>query len=472
MAIVYDYENIVVHHAEALETLRAMPDHSVHSVVCDPQYGLSNVSTKDTVAAITAWVSGNREQVPIGRGFMGNEWDAFVPPPAIWDECYRVLMPGGHLLAFAGTRTADLAGISIRLAGFEIRDSIDCIGHRLSWYHGQGFPKSTDVSKAFDDAFGAEREVIRPRSYDLRNDGGYSGGLNTTAPRSQSCEISVPTTDEAKQWNGWGTALKPAHEPIIVARKPLVGRVIDNVYDYGTGALNIDGCRAAWPNGLPCIGTPEWGGPNKTLSATPGTVGAPTVTRMGPNKNGRWPPNVALNHPPLFDQDTGEILGDACANGCVEGCAVAELDRQSGELHTQDPKTRNLLYNTGWSPAGTERPMVNKSECLVGSHDERGTGASRFFPQFRWQAKASGRERPKVDNVMHPTVKPLALVRWLVRLVTPPNGIVLDWCTGSGTTAEAALLEGLQAIVIEREDEYIPLILSRLESPLYDSEVT
>lgn len=459
MSVVYDYENIAVHHAEALETLRSMPDHSVHSVVCDPQYGLSNVSTRDAIVAITAWVSGNREQVPIGKGFMGNEWDAFVPPPAIWDECYRVLMPGGHLLAFAGTRTADLAGISIRLAGFEIRDSIDCIGHRLAWYHGQGLPKSTDVSKAFDNAFGAEREVI----------GQYVSPEGTTGINSKNDEfgfgmgdmenrlITTPTTDEAKQWNGWGTALKPAHEPIIVARKPLVGRIVDNVYDYGTGALNIEACRV--PGKLE-------GDPYRFANTDGGSFvasfsKAPPVVRT----DGRWPTNVVLSHPPLFDQDTGEILGDACANGCVDWCAIAELDRQSGIL-TTNPGTYHREYATSNRSTYRIDPIAGHVTSLGDSG-----GASRFFPQFRWQAKAAGKERPCVDNVRHPTVKPLALVRWLVRLVTPPGGTVLDWCTGSGTTAEAALLEGFQAVVMERVDEYIPLILQRLEAPMYDSEV-
>src|ERR1700742_2339832 len=150
MTKVHEKDGVTVHHADALTVLRGMESQSIDSIVCDPQYGLSNVSLKNAILAVTAWVSGDRESVPIGRGFMGNDWDCFIPPPAIWDECYRVLKPGGHLLSFAGTRMADLAGLSIRLAGFEIRDSIDCIGHRLSWYYGSGFPKSHDVSKAID----------------------------------------------------------------------------------------------------------------------------------------------------------------------------------------------------------------------------------------------------------------------------------------------------------------------------------
>lgn len=423
MTIVYDSEGITVHHAEALTTLREMPDQSVHSIVCDPQYGLSNVSTQDTIAAVAAWVSGDRERVPIGKGFMGNEWDRFVPPPAIWDECYRVLTPGGHLLAFAGTRMADLAGLSIRLAGFEIRDSIDCIGHRLSWYYGQGFPKSTNVSRQLDLSMGIDPD------------------------------LASPVTDEAKQWQGWGTALKPAHEPIIVARKPLDGRVIDTVYDYGTGALNIDGCRVESDGSHKRVYQPTNNGRS--------IYGVQTGF-MPTNADGRWPTNVVLNHPPLFDQDTGEILGDACANGCVDGCTVSELDRQSGQLvpsksYIRGSSADSDIYGIGDKQAGY---------IQIGYGDLG--GASRFFPQFRWQAKAPNKERPSVDNIMHPTVKPLSLVRWLVKLVTPPNGTVLDWCTGSGTTGEAALIDGYRAIIMECEDKYIPLILQRLESPLYD----
>lgn len=425
MVLVRDVDGVAVHHAEAMSVLRTLPDNCIHSIVCDPQYGLSNVSTADLVTTVTAWVTGDRDLVPTGKGFMSNEWDSFIPPPAIWDECYRVLRPGGHLLSFAGTRMADLAGLSIRLAGFEIRDSIDCIGHRLSWYYGTGFPKSHNVSRSVDLSLGVD-------------------------PDDEG-----PITEEAKQWQGWGTALKPAHEPIIVARKPLVGTVVNNVLDFETGALNIEACR------VPSELRPKMDSRTTTVVAASSMSGISTGNSSSGEMttDGRWPTNVVLNHPALFDPETGDILGDACTNGCVEGCTVLELDRQSGV--TESKRTFRVDgvgdgYRGSDSAWNTERGF-NDSE-----------GASRFFPQFRWQAKAPSKERPNVDNVMHPTVKPLGLVRWLVKLVTPRNGIVLDWCAGSGTTGEAALLDGFLAILIENIDKYVPLIQQRLDSPLSD----
>lgn len=394
--LVYSSNGVDVYCAEALELLRRFPDNCVHSVVCDPQYGLSNVSTTDTIAAIAAWVSGDRERVPVGKGFMGNDWDAFVPPPAIWDECYRVLTPGGHLLSFAGTRMADLTGLSIRLAGFEIRDSIDCIGHRISWLYGSGFPKSYNVG------------------------------------------------------DGWGTALKPAHEPIIVARKPLIGTVVSNVDAFGTGAINIDECRV--PGKLE-------GDPNRFAKTNGGSFASFSQFPPTVRSEGRWPPNVLFTHVALLDAEIGEPIGDACADGCVEGCPVLELDCQSGYS-----VSRKSLRGDGIGQGyhGSDKQWNTERGC-----NDSG-GASRFFPQFRWQAKAPNKERPRVDGVAHPTVKPLGLVRWLVRLVTPPNGTVLDWCAGSGPTGEAAIVEGLNSILIEREEQYIPLIIDRLSSPIFD----
>jgi site-specific DNA-methyltransferase (adenine-specific) len=215
---------------DCLERLKELPDNSVDSIVTDPPYGLGK--EPDALKMLTDWIETGHHDVK-GRGFMGKEWDAFVPQPQVWHECLRVLKPGGHLLAFAGTRTQDLMTLGLRLAGFEIRDMV-------AWGYGSGFPKSLDVSKALDKMAGAEREVVGRADRIAGNKSVGTIGHSRCVP-----DITAPATDAAKQWNGWGTALKPALEPITLARKPLEGTVAANVLKWHTGALNIDGCRVA-----------------------------------------------------------------------------------------------------------------------------------------------------------------------------------------------------------------------------------
>jgi len=278
--------------------------------------------------------------------------------------------------------------------------------------YGSGFPKSLDVSKAIDKAAGAEREVVgigpnasrRPRA-----------GAGTTIHMPAGDPLTAPATDADREWSGWGTALKPAHEPIVVARKPLVGTVAANVLEHGTGALNIDGCRIAGEH----IRTTN-GGANEVYGNLTYTAGQPWES----HKQGRWPANVVL------DEDQ-----------------AAELDRQSGVSRSRIGKPRGAAPGTGWGMTATGA-----------EYDDNG-GASRFF----YVAKAPAKERPKVDGTAHPTVKPLTLMRWLCRLVTPPDGVILEPFAGSGTTIEAALMEGFRVVGIEREADYLPLIQARLD---------
>ncbi|MFE0305530.1 DNA methyltransferase, partial [Bacillus altitudinis] len=219
-----------LHHGDCLAILRMLPDNSVDSIVTDPPYGLSK--EPDMAEVLRHWLAGDDYQ-HTGSGFMGKSWDSFVPGPSVWRECLRVLKPGGHLLAFFGARTQDLGTLAIRLAGFEIRDSI-------AWMYGSGFPKNMDVSKQIDKMAGVEREVISEKSnrsnFDPNSEGG--GGF-----KRGTIITSAPATEAAKEWDGWGTALKPAHEPITMARKPFKGSVTANVLAHGTGALNINACR-------------------------------------------------------------------------------------------------------------------------------------------------------------------------------------------------------------------------------------
>jgi len=401
---------------------------------------------------------------------MGKSWDAsgIAYDPALWAEVLRVLKPGGHLLAFGGTRTYHRMVCAIEDAGFEVRDSIN-------WIYGSGFPKSYDVGKAIDQAGGsspAEQSAVlrtaRERAGLTRDQVAAAVGCTTSSVRDweegrargagrpvehivpsaqyrarladllgytaderaiagvrtdrrgdgtviglghSGVEYGRPVTKEAVRWDGWGTALKPAHEPIVLSRKPLLGTVVETVLEHGTGALNVGACRVAVTDSVNA---------RRNKGTGLGHQGGDAERGAWDGAAGRWPTNIVLSHPPRVVD--GEVVGDACTSGCIEGCPVAELDRQSG--------------------------------------------ASRFFPVFRYEAKAPARERPKLpDGTTHPTVKPLALMRWLVRLVTPPGGTVLDPFAGSGTTGEAAVREGARAILIERETTYAELIKARLSKP-------
>ena len=377
-----------LYHGDCLEELKKIPDNSVDSIVTDPPYGLSNTKPAQVADVLRSWISGDTNVVPAKRGgFMGKDWDSFVPPPAVWEECYRVLKPGGHMAVFAGTRTQDLMGLSVRLAGFEIRE-------QLNWIYGTGFPKSMDVSKAIDKAAGAEREVLSERpAYGI----GGKGILNGHS-EGATAKVTAPATDEAKKWEGWGTALKPATEPIVLARKPLEGTVANNVLTYGTGGLNIDACRV--------------GEDVRPKGASTGEVLSDNSSMSGPN-TGRMV--------------VGTVTGRFPSNVLLDEHAAEAMDEQNG--------------------------------------------TSSFFPVFKYQAKAPKKERPVIEKedgtkVQHPTVKPVALMEWLVTLVTPPNGVVLDPFAGSGTTLQAALNEGFDPIGVEQDADYIQLINKRLDTTI------
>lgn len=328
-----------------------------------------------------------------------------------------------------------------------------------------GFPKSLDVSQAIDKAVGAEREIVGTKTAGAsslqrvsRVEQGYRNSLTSCTP--DSIPVTAAATDAAQQWSGWHTALKPAAEHWWLIRKPLSGTVAATVLEHGTGALNIGACRVA-ANGRPLREVAplrpdvEYRG-----SALEGRVdGSLASSRAaGTTDQGRWPSNVVLTHSPLLDPVSGEVIGDACADGCQPGCAVLELDRQSGTTSV-----------TGRRSARSKAATVEGTTWGTDNHESReypgdSGGASRFFPQFRWEAKAPTAERPRVNGTAHPTVKPRALIQWLVRLVTPPGGTVLDCFAGTGTTGQAARAEGFPAILIESDPASIPLIKARLDA--------
>jgi len=400
---------------DCLDVLRAMPDCSVDSIVTDPPYGLS---------------------------FMGKKWDYDVPSVEVWEECLRVLKPGGHLLAFAGTRTQHRMAVRIEDAGFEIRDMI-------AWVYGSGFPKSLDVSKAIDKAAGAEREVVGKHASFRPNehvDTKYNGNLHTNGT------ITAPATDAARQWQGWGTALKPALEPITVARKPLGEKTVAaNVLEHGTGGLNVDGCRVNPGERIPGGGNGKAN--NGGRFGAHETNGARAIVES--HTSGRWPANL------IHDGSDEVVAGFPVTKSAPFQRRGGTGNVWSGPITAQDGEQ-------GYSDTGSaarffycaKASKADRDEGLEGFELKRG-GSETFDSRTR---DGVGAERQPTRANVHPTVKPTALMRYLCRLVTPPGGLVLDPFMGSGSTGKAAVLEGFEFIGIERDADYLEIATSRIQA--------
>lgn len=462
-------ETYTVHIGNNLDILPTLEDNSIDSIVTDPPYEL---------------------------GFMGKKWDStgIAYNPDLWRECLRVLKPGGHLLSFGGSRTWHRIAVAIEDAGFEVRDSI-------AWLYGSGFPKSLDISKAIDKGTGENkqrqlkfvnwmrstgitakqineatqtqmashyiglsqpaiatadlfdklrpylpevpeeierlvaertgiewtayknREVIGQKTF-VRNTQSWEASGGMLAAGEKEINETLPATPEAQQWEGWGTALKPAFEPVIVARKPLIGTVAENVLTYGTGGLNIDGSR---------VGTENVGWQGSGRSGESVTAGASRGGNQGGYNfadgeprpvQGRWPANVIL------DEHTAGLLDEQTdASRFFYVAKASKRDRNEG---LEELEAKIVNQNTPPGTKGSNSPRAGAGR----------NGATRNF---------------------HPTVKPTDLMRYLIKLVTPPNGIVLDPFTGSGSTGKAAILEGFRFIGIEMTEDYIPIIAGRLK---------
>lgn len=383
--------NINVHHGDSREVLKSLPDNSVDSCVTDPPYALTSI-VKRFGKANSAPAKGSDAYMRASSGFMGQAWDTGETAfdPEFWREVYRVLKPGAHVVAFSGTRTVHRLASAIEDAGFEIRD-------QLQWLYGSGFPKSHDVSKGIDKAAGAEREVVgskldRPGYHLHGHEGGeaFGHGLSSSSyeTRLKSSQITAPTTDAAREWEGWGTALKPACEPIVMARKVLDGTVAANVLEHGTGALNIDGCRIqgggkSSPRGSSKLDTeinPGWARPWMEDRDEVARREAAAMDRL--EKLGRWPANV-------IHDGSDEVVA-----------LFPNSDGQQGDVRGSEPSSvTDQIYGkfAGRVPAA--------------ARNDSGS-AARFF----YTAKADSGDRL---GSSHPTVKPVDLMQWLVRLVTP-----------------------------------------------------
>ena len=412
----------VVLNADCIEAMREMEPDSIDAVVTDPPYDLTQNKKGGTgPASLNPNSPGGRSRIGTGNGgFMGKDWDAtgIAFKVETWAEVLRVAKPGAFLLAFGGTRTFHRMMIAIEDAGWELRDTI-------MYIYGSGFPKSLDVGKALEaHALTGKSDSKATATGEARD----REGLHWSAfPKSQKAqEAFAPTTELAKQWKGWGTALKPSFEPIVVARKPLVGTVAQNVARYGTGAINIDGCRIGDGAG----GQPREGeeSQDKRYTDQGSTNFAALPGPRGGSPSGRWPANI-------IHDGSEEVLA---------GFPVTS----SGAMR------RTVDAYDGSSNTGFLRGMSGPQN----QHGDSGS-AARFF----YCAKASKSDRG--DGNIHPTVKPLALMRYLVRLVTPPGGTVLDPFTGSGTTGVAAKAEGVGFIGMEREPEYHQIATDRINGP-------
>lgn len=410
-----------LHHGDALEVLSRMPDSSMDSIICDPPYGLS---------------------------FMGRKWDYDVPSVDIWAECLRVLKPGGHLLAFAGTRTQHRMAVRIEDAGFEIRDMI-------AWVYGSGFPKSMDVSKAIDKAAGAEREVtgevVRAGCRAARGGAELVGSESAEAAKWK--EVTLPATDAARQWQGWGTALKPALEPITVARKPLIGTVAENVLAHGTGALHIDACRVPTDDDLNGgaysaerqESASEWASTGSLHKSTGQAFVQPA---------GRWPANLVHDG---SDQVLAQFPAQAGAKAPVTGDEPSDVTAGIyGSFEGRVPG--QFLGDAGSAARFFYCPKASRRDRNegVGGSDKPAVAAN-----------ATMREREEADwparnGNHHPTVKPTDLMAWLCRLVTPPGGLVLDPFMGSGSTGKAAIREGFRFVGIELDEAYVDIARARI----------
>lgn len=447
----YQDDSVTLHHGDCIDVLRELPERSVDAVVTDPPYGIRFMGKAWDGADIEERTARGRETNPMPKGVGGPQggyrsraaeagrYDlsanaAFGEWCSAWaTECLRILKPGGHLLAFGGSRTWHRLSSGIEDAGFEIRDSI-------AWLYGSGFPKSMDVSKAIASTelgYGGNSVAQRKATMgDNYVQSGRQGNRDGAGRRDTGlAEHTLELTERARAWQGWGTALKPAFEPIVVARKPLAGTVAANVLAHGTGALNIDGCRIATTED--CRRNAS-GGDNGLNGEGAFRIRERRAEGQA-ERDGRWPTNVVL------DGDQAEAL-----------------DRQTGVLH---PGTMRAGTERQPRAGGTIYGADTRNFTPADTYGDSG-GASRFFPVFRYEAKAPTSERPNADGVQHPTVKPLDLMRWLVRLVTPVGAVVLEPFAGSGTTAEACALEDRRCIAIEREAEYLPLIVSRLRKPV------
>jgi site-specific DNA-methyltransferase (adenine-specific) len=393
-------DNYTLYLADAWEVLDSLPENSIDAVVTDPPYEI---------------------------GFMNKGWDntGVAFNRTTWEKVLRVLKPGGHILAFNHSRTFHRMAVAIEDAGFEIRDTI-------MWLYGSGFPKSHDISKAIDRQAGAEREVVGISNNAIAGGTGKHNGVDNSYGYKEEFDITAPATEEAKQWEGWGTALKPAYEPILLARKPIPTTVADNVLTHGVGGLNIDECRV-------------------------GTGSGETKTVQYPNIKGN---NYSQGNELYNERNNVEYQvtdnGRFPANIIHDGSEEATSDMWDNET---DNDASRYYYTAKTSKKDRDEGLL-RDAITVG--DGRNKSIDNAFQRG---------ETPRRN--IHPTVKPTDLMQYLIRLIAPKGATVLDLFMGSGSTGKAAMIENVERdanyhfIGIDRTEEYMPIAEARIEFGLH-----
>ena len=494
--------NQIVINGNNIEFLKNYPDNYFDAVVTDPPYGLGK--EPNAAELMKDWVEFGYHEVK-GTGFMGKEWDAFVPQPVFWKEVFRVLKHGGHVLSFFGTRTYDWGVMSMRFAGFEVRDCIQ-------WLYGSGFPKSHNIGKAIDKMEGNEREVVGKAT-----SGSTAKAFNLNEQQREAGTGIIAgqysLTKGNSDWEGWGTALKPANEPIVLARKPLEKglSVAENILKWGVGGINIDASR------IGSIGARFNG--RSVDSDIYGKYG--TEKEKEVYNYGRFPANIILTHhedceckgtkkvkaikggckfesaffksgESNFTKDGG--IGDADGNetiedwDCHEDCPIRILDEQSGVskspikvtsggktfhggIYDERAKDKFNFGDKGGASRFFYVAKASKSERNKGLDDfeakavAAGNQAKAELKRGNLEFNSSNKHN-KVEFLknFHPTVKPVKLMHYLVKMITPPNGIVLDPFCGSGTTGIACRLEGYNFVGMEQDPEYCKIAQSRIDN--------
>ena len=408
---------------DCLDKLKELEDNSIDSIVTDPPYGLS---------------------------FMGKQWDYDVPSQEIWEECMRVLKPGGHLLSFAGSRTYHRMAVRIEDAGFEIRDQI-------MWIYGSGFPKSHNIGKAVDKIEGNEREVVGIKEHSKKD---FKDNLYAQDPANANNNKIFGYGEEVltkgnSDWEGWGTALKPAHEPIVMARKPFKGNVANNVLEWGTGGINVDGCR---------IGT-EQTITKSTRSHNEDKVYGKFNGGDDRINEGRFPANI------IFDEEAGKILDEQSGYG-RSFKSKSDYEGIQGTQNifkgTYGKNTGQLYDDVGGASRFFYCPKTSKKDRNEGLDEfekkvsRRDDGQPYGMNTNQFRPDGSERKPVQAKSNHHPTVKPTDLMLYLIRLVTPKGGVTLDPFMGSGSTGKAAVRGGFDFIGIEREKEYMEIAESRI----------